>query len=325
MKKLIISSLLFYTALLDAADFIINTDHSTIKFSIKYMIISHVEGRFEKFHGTFQFDEQTNSLKNVQIIIYPSSIDTDNKMRDAHLKKRDFFYTKKFPIISFKSSNIKKKSNIEYIIIGNLTIKNVTKETQFSLKLIGKNKDTWNNINYFFEFSSLISRSSFALHWNKTLESGKYLVGDKVNISGVIQGQPQGEQTASSKHLIPDNKQTRVREKINRKELPALVFKTKSKSQNFPSKTLAINSLELQKKTAIPPERPGKTLAFILFTFFGFVGTLFLVIFSKLSIKKIFAQYYDSELSLMAFLADAIAMAFLATFAYCTYEILTLL
>src|SRR5699024_5278299 len=106
----------------------------------------------------------------------------NNEERDNHLRSADFFEIEKYPNMTFESTNIKKISDNEYALIGNLTIKGVTKETTFAVEYLGKSTNPWGVDVVGFEVSTKISRKQFGLTWNQALEAGGVLVSDDVEI-----------------------------------------------------------------------------------------------------------------------------------------------
>ena len=92
-------------------------------------------GSSKPYEAKVELDEKTNELKGVVANIQVSSIDTENAKRDGHLKSPDFFDAAQFPNILFKSRTVNKLGTDEYEVIGDLTIKGITK----TITLRGKN------------------------------------------------------------------------------------------------------------------------------------------------------------------------------------------
>jgi polyisoprenoid-binding protein YceI len=108
--------------------------------------------------------------------------------RDIHLKSADFFDAATFPTITFVSKSVTKSADDEAAVVGDLTMKGVTKEV--TLKAVGglqEVKDPWGNMRLAFEGQTKIKRSDFGLTWNAALETGGVVVGDDINIALDVQ------------------------------------------------------------------------------------------------------------------------------------------
>jgi polyisoprenoid-binding protein YceI len=161
----------------------IDTDHSSVDFSIRHMMIANVKGTFHKFNANVEADVTDLTDANIDFTVELSSIDTRNKDRDAHLVSADFFDIEKYPIMTFHSTNIKKNGEGEYNVTGDLTIHGTTKPETFSVTFEGQGKDPWGNEKVGFSAQGTINRADYGLTWNSALETGGVLVGDKVKVN----------------------------------------------------------------------------------------------------------------------------------------------
>ncbi|MFQ5587395.1 MAG: YceI family protein [Nitrospiria bacterium] len=182
-KQWIITLLLLLVPQTGFADiYEIDPGHTHIGFSIKHMIISNVKGKFNTFSGTAEVDEKDN-IKTAVVEIDPASIDTDHEKRDKHLRAPDFLDVKKFPKMTFKYTRTKSRKGNHYVIVGDLTLHGVTKEVELDMELLGKIKDPWGNHRGGVTGTAEIDRRDFGIVWNKLLETGGLVVGNKVKIS----------------------------------------------------------------------------------------------------------------------------------------------
>jgi polyisoprenoid-binding protein YceI len=140
MKKI---ALLFVATLFSVATFAqtqwnVDNMHSFLNFSVKHLGISFVDGRFDKYEGSFigNPDNLENGKFNFSVDI--NSVNTSVEMRDNHLKTDDFFNAEKYPSMKFESTSIKKSGKDQYKLIGNLTIRDITKPVTFDLVYGGK-------------------------------------------------------------------------------------------------------------------------------------------------------------------------------------------
>lgn len=161
--------------------------HSKIGFSITHMVISETEGSFSNFDGkVVSFgDSFENAILEFTVDI--NSINTDNEKRDNHLKSPDFFDSAKYPDMVFKSSSFKKVDDKNYKLLGQLTIKDVTKEIELDIVFNGIVDDPWGNTRAGFKLKGELNRFDYGLTWNNLLEMGGLVVGETVTISSNIE------------------------------------------------------------------------------------------------------------------------------------------
>ncbi|WP_395054524.1 YceI family protein [Flavobacterium sp.] len=123
---------------LTAQKFVATDTDSKIKFAIKNFGLT-VDGTFSGVKGTILFDSKNIEKSEITLSINSNTVNTDNKERDKHLKKEDYFSVEKFPLISFTSTKITKKIGLnKFLINGNLTIKGITKPVEFEVTVSNK-------------------------------------------------------------------------------------------------------------------------------------------------------------------------------------------
>jgi polyisoprenoid-binding protein YceI len=147
------------------------------------MMISTVRGRFEEFDGTFDLNEADPSRSKIEIVIQAGSINTKEAQRDGHLRSPDFFDVEKYPTITFKSKRVEKLGRENLRLVGDLTIKNVTKEVALDVAYAGQAKSPWGTVNAGFTAHTRINRKDWGLNWNQALETGGVLVSDEITIN----------------------------------------------------------------------------------------------------------------------------------------------
>jgi len=161
----------------------IDPAHSQIQFSIRHMMISNVRGRFENFSGVVEFDEQDPSRSKVDVQIEAASVNTREAQRDGHLKSPDFFNADKYPYLTFKSKRIEKTDAMHGRVVGDLTIRDITKPVVLDVEYSGQAKSPWGAVSAGFSATTKINRKDWDLTWNVALETGGVLVGDEINVS----------------------------------------------------------------------------------------------------------------------------------------------
>lgn len=183
MKKMLtFLMLLASTTLFAQQKWSVDQAHSTVGFTVAHLVVSEVEGRFTKFEGTIESTTPDFTNAKVNFVVDVNSINTDNEMRDKHLKGDDFFNAEKFPQMSFTSTSFKKVKGNQYILEGNLTIKDVTKKVKFAVTYNGSVKSAKGSVAGF-KASTTIDRTAYNLKWNKLTEAGGAMVGKDVTIN----------------------------------------------------------------------------------------------------------------------------------------------
>ncbi len=115
----------------------VDTVHSTVLFRVKHLNASWAFGRFNDVTGTFLFDAETPANSSLDITIKAESVDTASENRDKHLRSPDFFSSKEFPVITFKSTAVRKTATDSYEVVGDLTFRGVTKAITTSIEQTG--------------------------------------------------------------------------------------------------------------------------------------------------------------------------------------------
>ncbi len=181
MKKIIslLAIIAFATASF-AQNWKLDAAHSKIHFTAQYLVITEVEGDFKKIDGEFTSSKPDWSDLKATVTADVASISTDNEMRDKHLKSEDFFNAEKFPGITFKSKAVKNLGGNKFVIIGDLTIRDVTKEVMVPAIYNGTVTDPWGNIKAGFKATGKINRKEFNLKYNNAAKTGEAVVGDEV-------------------------------------------------------------------------------------------------------------------------------------------------
>lgn len=160
----------------------IDAVHSSVKFDVTHLVISEVEGSFKLFNGTITSAKPDFTDATIDFTVDVNSINTDNEMRDKHLKSDDFFNAEKFPKMTFKSASFKKVSGKKYLLTGNLTIRDVTKPVKVDVTFGGTAKDGYGNLKAGFKATTKINRFDYNLKWNSLTEAGGAVVGSDINI-----------------------------------------------------------------------------------------------------------------------------------------------
>lgn len=167
-----------------ASEWEIDNSHSSATFKVKHMMVSNVRGEFQNVSGTLNLDDKDVTRSTVNATIDAKTINTRDAKRDGHLRSADFFDVEKHPNITFTSKKVTKKSATKLAVLGDLTIRGVTKAVTLDVELPkGELKDPWGNVKRGASATTTINRKDFGLNWNQALEAGGVLVGEKVEIA----------------------------------------------------------------------------------------------------------------------------------------------
>ncbi|WP_283139640.1 YceI family protein [Rhizohabitans arisaemae] len=155
--------------------------HTTIGFVARHMMVSKVRGRFGEFSGSVTIAEDPLE-STAEAVIKTASVDTGVADRDAHLRSEDFFAAEKFPEMIFRTTRITGHSGDRITALGELTIRDVTKEIELKVEYEGFQRSPWGQDVFGFAISAELDREAFGLTWNQALEAGGVMVGKKIKI-----------------------------------------------------------------------------------------------------------------------------------------------
>lgn len=160
----------------------VDPTHSEVQFKVKHLVISTVTGSFNSFEGEVEAEGNDFENANVTFNADINSISTNQEDRDNHLKSDDFFDAEKYPELTFESTSVNKTGDQEYKLIGDLTIRDVTKEIELDVAHGGTVDDHLGNTKAGFEIRGAINRKDFGLVYNPVTEAGNVVVGDKIKL-----------------------------------------------------------------------------------------------------------------------------------------------
>lgn len=188
MKKIKVS-LLAITLLASVQTFAqtnwkIDNSHSDIRFTVTHMAISEVDGKFTEFDADVKNAGDDFNGSMVEFSAKVSSINTNNERRDGHLKSAEFFDEQSFPEIKLKGK-IQKEGD-RYYLVGDFTMKDITKRVKFDVKYNGQ-VDSGRGKKAGFKVTGVVDRFDYGLTWNRTIESGGLVVSREVAITCNVQ------------------------------------------------------------------------------------------------------------------------------------------
>jgi polyisoprenoid-binding protein YceI len=161
-------------------DYQLDPAHTRLGFVARHAMVTKVRGVFHEYEATVHLNADDPTQSSARLVIKVDSIDTGQEQRDAHLRSPDFFDVTNYPDMIFESTSVSKLSDTEYRLIGDLTVKDRTQPLAIDFEYIGSAKDPFGNLRAGFEGKATINRKDWDLTWNAALETGGFLVSDKV-------------------------------------------------------------------------------------------------------------------------------------------------
>jgi polyisoprenoid-binding protein YceI len=161
----------------------VDPTHAELAFSVRHLMINNVRGRFGKIEGTVVVDNADANQSKIDVTIDVNSIDTRQEMRDNHLRSADFFDAANYPTMHFVSKRIVGDVTKDFGIVGDLTIRGMTREIELNARLEGRAKDPWGNERAGFSLTGSLNRHDYGLNWNLALEAGGVTVGAEVKLT----------------------------------------------------------------------------------------------------------------------------------------------
>ena len=156
--------------------------HTYIGFTGRHMMVATVRGEFERFTGTVVFDENDLAHSTVDIQIEAASVNTRNLQRDEHFRSADFFDVEHFPFITFKSKQVILTDANHGQLIGDLTIRDITKEVILDGEYAGANMTPFNTYSAGFNLRGKVNRKDWGLNWNAVLAGGGLVASDEITL-----------------------------------------------------------------------------------------------------------------------------------------------
>lgn len=162
--------------------FTLDKAHTDVIFAAKHMMVTTVRGKFASVDGTLSLDEENPSASSGTFTVEVASLNTGVDQRDGHLRSADFFDAETYPTMTFASTKVQSKGGNDYLVTGDLTIKDVTKPVTFEVEYLGQYAAMNGTQHAGFHATGKINREEFGLTWNVALESGGWLVGKDIKI-----------------------------------------------------------------------------------------------------------------------------------------------
>ncbi|MCU1454394.1 MAG: YceI family protein [Acidimicrobiales bacterium] len=163
-----------------AGTWTIDPSHSEVGFSVRHLMVSKVKGRFTSFEGAITIAEDPLASA-VTATVDLDSVTTNEPQRDAHLRSADFFDAEHHPKMTFSSTSVRPAGN-DFLVVGDLSLKGVTRPVELTLEFNGQSQDPWGGSRIGFSAETEISRKDFGVDIEMPLDGGGVVVGDKIKV-----------------------------------------------------------------------------------------------------------------------------------------------
>jgi polyisoprenoid-binding protein YceI len=166
-----------------AHDFQVDPVHSEVGFKVRHLV-AKTPGRFQHFSGTVRLDpENVASTLEFSGAVKTASIDTDSDDRDKHLRSEDFFDVDKYPEAKLVSKSVEETGDGEFLVTADITLRGVTKEVELEVEYAGVATNPFTQTpTTGLEIQGSVNRKDFGMIWNKALDAGGFILGDKVQL-----------------------------------------------------------------------------------------------------------------------------------------------
>jgi polyisoprenoid-binding protein YceI len=167
-------------AVLTSTKWAVDNNHSVAQFKVRHLGLASITGSFKVFKGDIVSDDEDFDGAKVYFVVDTNSLDTNQAQRDGHLKGPDFLHAEQFPVMIF--DGVLRLAGDSYEVVGELTIRDVTKAVTFDAEFTGMGKGRMGDNRAGFEVDGKINRKDFGLVWSMLTESGGLVVGEEVKM-----------------------------------------------------------------------------------------------------------------------------------------------
>lgn len=172
-------------------DWEIEPAHSSIAFTARHIGLARVHGRFNSFAGVVRVAEQIEHSA-MHVVIDASSIDTNVRMRDDHLRSADFLDVQRFPTLEFYSDRFVHKGGNRWAVTGALSLHGVTRTVMLDTEYFGLGNGMEGEVRAACRATTELHRDDFTVSWQTMLARGIAAVGPSIKVDLDVQIVPKG-------------------------------------------------------------------------------------------------------------------------------------
>jgi polyisoprenoid-binding protein YceI len=157
--------------------------HTAAEFAVRHMMITYVRGHFKNIAGTLDFNPAQPERAHAEVAFDAASLWSGQPDRDDHLKSEDFLDVPRHPQITFRSTRVEPMARNEFRVIGDLTIRGVTRPVTLDVRYLGQGRSPFDDTRAGFTATTRINRHDWGVSWNSEMQDGGVVVGDDVFIT----------------------------------------------------------------------------------------------------------------------------------------------
>jgi polyisoprenoid-binding protein YceI len=164
----------------------IDASHSTLKLSLRHLVIGEIRGRFARWGGELVLDPKNVDASRVDVWVDLASLDTGDAERDAHVRSAEFFDVARHPRAEFHGTHLVTNADGSARLSGTLRLRGVSGAVELALEDYGTRTEAGRSLRTCVARGKL-DRQAFVLHWNQDLDVGGVVVGDEVRIEARVE------------------------------------------------------------------------------------------------------------------------------------------
>jgi polyisoprenoid-binding protein YceI len=159
----------------------LDANHKRVGFVARHLMVSKVRGEFKEATATIVVAEDPLQ-SSVSATIQADSFHSNQEQRDGHVKSPDFLHTEKWPTLEYRSTGVKSFEGNEFVVTGELTIRDVTRPVDLKVELDGVGRSPYGQDVFGFSATAEIDREDFGITYNMALEAGGVMISKTVKI-----------------------------------------------------------------------------------------------------------------------------------------------
>jgi polyisoprenoid-binding protein YceI len=159
----------------------LDASHKRVGFVARHLMVSKVRGEFTDATATVTVGEDPLD-SSVSATIQAASFHSNQEQRDGHVKSADFLHVEKWPTLEYRSTGVKSFEGNEFVVTGELTIRDVTRPVDLKVELEGVGRSPYGQDVFGFSATAEIDREDFGITYNMALEAGGVMISKTVKI-----------------------------------------------------------------------------------------------------------------------------------------------
>jgi polyisoprenoid-binding protein YceI len=164
----------------------IDERRSALEFTVSYLTVKEVSGRFTRFGGTICVDPDDLEGGWAEVTIDPASVDTGVPDRDRALREDRFLEVARFPGCSYRARRLEPLATGRYRLHGDLTLHGVKRQLDVELTAGAPSSDGGGR-RMRFVATGQIDRKLFGVDWNPMFDFVPLFIGRAVQVKITVE------------------------------------------------------------------------------------------------------------------------------------------